>query len=473
MKRSFLGSLFFCATLAALLPGQAGAADDASFQKTVQPFLAKNCIGCHNEKLKSANLSLEGASAAGQPEVWGKVLEKLSAGKMPPPGLPAPPKADIAAVTSWIEGLLKQPASNRESDPGRVTARRLNRVEYNNTIRDLLDVAVRPADEFPVDDSGYGFDNIGDVLSISPMLMEKYMAAANRVSRVAVYGETLPPKPTVLARLLNRRSPDANDVLSTGAYLPYSMRGAMYGSWVFPVDGEYEFRLRIANFRGDTEAAGLSPEERAKAAEERRQRFLALKKGGGRGGPRPEVTPEQLKAREEAARKAAPPRKLILALDGAPIITTVVEGVSAFDYDRGEYTVRVPVKAGERSIRASFPELADLADPRQNINPDMRRGLFVDYLEIVGPREGTTQARMRAADYRESGPPRLPPSGDAARSGRQAAPRHAGATIGRHARRRRPAGARSDPGLSPFSVSHRARSPHAVQRRRPAPGQRA
>ena len=74
---------------------------------------------------------------------------------------------------------------------GRVTARRLNRVEYNNTIRDLLGVAARPADEFPVDDSGYGFDNNGDVLSVSPMLMEKYMQAAENISRLAVYGEAL------------------------------------------------------------------------------------------------------------------------------------------------------------------------------------------------------------------------------------------------------------------------------------------
>ena len=139
-------------------------------------------------------------------------------------------------------------------------ARRLNRVEYNNTIRDLLGVPARPADEFPVDDSGYGFDNVGDVLTVSPMLMEKYMSAANRMSKLAVFGAPYPEKPTRLVRLLNRRSPDAADVLSDGkfgAYLPYSMRGAMYGSWTFPVDAEYEFRLRIANFR-EAPSAGES-----------------------------------------------------------------------------------------------------------------------------------------------------------------------------------------------------------------------
>ena len=139
-------------------------------------------------------------------------------------------------------------------------------MEYNNTIRDLLGVAARPADEFPVDDSGYGFDNNGDVLSVSPMLMEKYMQAAEKISRLAVYGEAVPAKPTRLVRLMNRRSQDAYDVLSegtSGVYLPYSLRGAMYGNFTFPVDGEYEFRLRIANFRGDD--GDLTDEERPAA----------------------------------------------------------------------------------------------------------------------------------------------------------------------------------------------------------------
>ena len=100
--------------------------------------------------------------------------------------------SDVAAVTGWIRklpGVSDASTSARDADPGRVTARRLNRVEYNNTIRDLLGVSLRPADEFPVDDSGYGFDNIGDVLSLSPMLMEKYLSAARAVARAAVFGE--------------------------------------------------------------------------------------------------------------------------------------------------------------------------------------------------------------------------------------------------------------------------------------------
>src|SRR5437588_1007016 len=150
MKRLFIAPLPVCLVIAWLAPIRG--ADDA-FQNTVRPFLAKNCVACHNEKLKSANLSLEAlhdaASAARQPEVWAKVLDKLSSGKMPPPGQPPISKAELAAVTGWIEGVAKDSAANREPDPGRITARRLNRVEYDNTVRDLLGIPIHAADDFP------------------------------------------------------------------------------------------------------------------------------------------------------------------------------------------------------------------------------------------------------------------------------------------------------------------------------------
>ena len=415
MTQKFGAVLGVCAVLALglatrTLNGQAQAtqAHAAEFQQDVLPVLAKSCLGCHNEKAQAGKLNLEPlrdpATTATHTTVWQSVLDKVSSGAMPPPTAKSLTDAERTAVVGWIKKLPGLTAGTTgEAMAGRVTARRLNRVEYNNTIRDLLGVAARPADEFPVDDSGYGFDNNGDVLTVSPMLMEKYMQAAEKISRLAVYGEALPPKPTRLVRLMNRRSQDAYDVLSegnSGVYLPYSLRGAMYGDFTFPVDGEYEFRLRIANFRGDDDA-DITDEERARRAEERRKFFEARKlerekaaaaagtaapaPGGRGGGARREPTPEELKARDEAARKAAPPRKLILTVDGAQVISTVIEGTGAFGYSQGEFTARATVKAGERFIRASYPELADLDSPLQNINPDMRRGLFVDYLDIVGP----------------------------------------------------------------------------------------
>jgi hypothetical protein len=389
-------------------PSVSGQDQSAAFDAEVQPFLEIYCYSCHNEKLSTGGLDLttfvHASAVSRAPELWDKVLEKVASGKMPPGGLPEAGKQQAETVTKWIEGALAAAGFGDQPQAGRVTARRMNRVEYNNTIRDLLGVDVRPADQFPVDDSGYGFDNIGDVLTVSPMLMEKYWQTARELSHLAVFGASVPDKPTKLIRLLNRRSHDAADTASVEAsstYFPYSMRGAMYGTWNFPVDGEYELRLRIANFRSEEDL--LTPEERERRDEERKARRAAraaelAANPDAPPPPRPEATPEELAARLEAARKAAPPRELRMQIDGKEVFSTIVEGASAFGYDRGEYPIRVIVTAGEHSIRASYPELANLDDPRQNINPDLRRALFVDYIDVIGP---FNLAKEPPASYRK------------------------------------------------------------------------
>jgi hypothetical protein len=117
--------------------------------------------------------------------VWENVAHNVGSGHMPPPGSPQPSKVQRARLAAWIRSTISA-ADGRLDDPGRVTMRRLNREEYNNTIRDLLGITLRPAEQFPSDDVGYGFDNIGDVLSISPLLMEKYVAAAEKIVRTAI-----------------------------------------------------------------------------------------------------------------------------------------------------------------------------------------------------------------------------------------------------------------------------------------------
>jgi hypothetical protein len=114
---------------------------------------------------------------------------------MPPKGLPRPPQAQIDALVSFVRGEFENADRNVKPDPGRVTARRLNRTEYSNTIRELLGVDFRAEKDFPTDDSGHGFDNIGDVLTISPVLMEKYIDAAERISARAIGANPLPKKP--------------------------------------------------------------------------------------------------------------------------------------------------------------------------------------------------------------------------------------------------------------------------------------
>ena len=363
----------------------------AVFKAEVRPVVERYCLSCHSEALQSGNLNLESqldaATAASHSAVWRKVLARLAADTMPPQGMPRPSEQERAAVTGWLEGLVGGSVVSKEARPGRVTARRLNRVEYNNTIRDLLGVHATPADDFPVDDSGYGFDNVGDVLTVSPMLMEKYLAAARQVSRLAIFGPEYPKEPTVLTRLLPKRSFDAasGGLVSRSGYLPFSLRGALYGSFVFPVDGEYELRVRIANYRGQ-DPNDLPPE----VVEARRiQREQRRNRPPGQRRVRRVVTPEEIARRDEEARLMFPPEELVTQLDGKTVMTDYVEGSSAFAYSRGEFTVRVPATAGNHTLRASFPGLANLDDPWKNVNPDQRRKLYVDYLDIFGPFDPT------------------------------------------------------------------------------------
>jgi hypothetical protein len=171
----------------------------SSFEKTVEPFLKSNCVLCHNTKMKVGGLSLDGYAESKNPlndrDLWEKVVQKLRTGQMPPKGLPVPSAEEVAEVTGWFDTQFARLDREMRPDPGRVTARRLNRAEYNNTIRDLVGVDFKPAADFPADDSGYGFDNIGDVLSLSPVLMEKYLAAAEKIARKAIVADP-PPKPT-------------------------------------------------------------------------------------------------------------------------------------------------------------------------------------------------------------------------------------------------------------------------------------
>jgi cytochrome c5 len=223
------------------------------FSKNIQPFFSANCYMCHNDKLKSGGLNLEqfnsAASIAQNRETWENVLMKLRTGEMPPKGLPRPNEGELKAVIHWLELEFSRADRLVKPNPGRVTARRLNRAEYNNTIRDLLGVDLHPADDFPQDDSGYGFDNIGDVLSLSPVLMEKYLTAAEKIARSAVFGpEQL--KPT----MVQHRVPGRRIVPSTTPLVDYdvtglSMPNAVHATHRFPVDGDYNIRVVLGGVR--------------------------------------------------------------------------------------------------------------------------------------------------------------------------------------------------------------------------------
>jgi mono/diheme cytochrome c family protein len=186
--------------LAVFMPFQMEGQAQQDFARSVAPILTGTCAQCHNDRAASGGFSVAGLtsheSILKDRATWEKILGRVQAGEMPPPGAAKPAEAAVRAFVTTIKGEFDRADATEKPDPGRVTARRLNRNEYSNTIRDLFDVQFRAEKYFPTDDSGDGFDNIGEVLSVSPVLMEKYLSAAERIARWAISTE-IPPRPIV------------------------------------------------------------------------------------------------------------------------------------------------------------------------------------------------------------------------------------------------------------------------------------
>lgn len=165
-----------------------------TYDNDVKPLLDHYCFGCHNPEKNKGELSLNGyvseQDIAMDRKIWLKVAHNLRNGEMPPPSKPQPTQEQRDMLVGWIESEIFKCDCDKP-DPGRVTIRRLNRAEYNNTIRDLVGVDFSPADDFPTDDSGHGFDNIGDVLSLPPILLEKYLAAAEKILDQAIVADPM------------------------------------------------------------------------------------------------------------------------------------------------------------------------------------------------------------------------------------------------------------------------------------------
>ena len=185
-------------TLPVLLASMAGGLADAQAPSSgfPGPIVAKYCGNCHGATKPKGGLDL--ASARDEAGViknlkgWQKALENVEGGTMPPDEAPQMAEAEAATLVAYLQGVVSKASCKANPDPGRVTLRRLNREEYNNTVRDLVGVDLRPADDFPSDDVGYGFDNIGDVLTLPPLLMEKYLAAAEAVAEAAILADETP-----------------------------------------------------------------------------------------------------------------------------------------------------------------------------------------------------------------------------------------------------------------------------------------
>ncbi len=214
------------------------------FKRIIQPFIAENCAACHNAKSKKGDLDLQAFRSvediANNRERWELIARKIHTGEMPPAGFPKPDARQVKAITGWLHAHFARLDRNLKPDPGRVTARRLNRPEYNHTIRDLLAVDFRPADDFPADDSGYGFDNIGDVLSLSPLLMEKYLTAAEKIARSAI------PDHTPLKPVIERFRPDRLKQVNQEAVSPETFSAGVQVAHKFPVEAEYDLQADLA-----------------------------------------------------------------------------------------------------------------------------------------------------------------------------------------------------------------------------------
>jgi hypothetical protein len=201
--------------------------------------LDRYCVTCHNDRLKTSNLSLEelDLTAAGDhPEIWERVVRKLRAGVMPPPDVRRPPLADYEALRDFLESELDRRAASR-SNPGSVVLHRLNRTEYGNVIRDLLDLDVEVTTLLPPDDSARGFDNVAGSLTISPTLLEAYTTAAARVAKMAVGYWKSPTEMTYL-------TPGDTSQNMHIEGLPLGTRGGMMIRHIFPADGEYKFSIQ-------------------------------------------------------------------------------------------------------------------------------------------------------------------------------------------------------------------------------------
>jgi len=317
-----------------------------SGQSLLETTTARYCTGCHNDKLKTGGVSLSniGANAATlDPATLEKVLHKLRAGEMPPPGMPRPDAATYTALTASLESELDRNAA-AHPNPGAPAVHRLNRAEYRNAVRDLLDLDLDHSANLPPDDSGYGFDNIGDVLTVSPLHMEKYLANARRIARLAI--GTLKPS-SALERFTPPRG-TANDSLDA---LPLNERGGILIHRYFPFDAEYSILVRV------------------------------------RGNPGPGM----------------PPAKLDLRVDGLRV-KLFDAGIDTAEANQGtrNFQLRLPFRAGAHEIGAAFlTENAKLegGPPRGPNNNPSTNGLFVDYVAIGGPYDpkgpGDTESRKR------------------------------------------------------------------------------
>jgi mono/diheme cytochrome c family protein len=223
--------------------GQPGLEDAAAVAETAKykAVINQYCVPCHNQRLKTAGLLLDQADLSNLPahaDTWERVIRKVRGGMMPPPGVPHPDQASRDGLIAWLAAPLDRAAVS-QPNPGRPLVHRLNRAEYANAIRDLLDLDVDVASLLPVDDASSGFDNVADALGVSPVLLESYLSAAERISALAIGDVKAPP----MGQVYRVRQDESQDRHVEG--LPLGTVGGLVVTPTLPLDGEYQFQVKL------------------------------------------------------------------------------------------------------------------------------------------------------------------------------------------------------------------------------------
>ena len=342
----------------------------------LRPIVNQYCVSCHSDSLRTGGLSLETMDAvhvSEGAEIWERVLEKLRIGAMPPPGRPRPDPAVVANVIGWLETELDTAAAVNPN-PGRTdSVHRLNRAEYQNVIRDLLALDVDVTSLLPADSGDeHGFDNIANMLSVSPTLLDRYLSAARKLSRLAVGLPPRNPATTEHRVLLNQDG-------YLGEDLPFGSRGGAAVRHHFPVDGEYLIKVRLYRQLFDY-VIGLGAPHQFEIRLDGEQILSAVVGGEEMTG--------------------APPAGFIGDIFGDPAWEEYAQNAD------GGLEIRLPVRAGTRLVGVSFlgrqTEVEDgVPHPPRYPERDesLESNLWVHTVDISGPYDvsgpGDTPSRRR------------------------------------------------------------------------------
>jgi mono/diheme cytochrome c family protein len=388
---------------------QVPATDVPSAVAAQRAILKQYCLTCHNQTMKERGAvpialdQLDLSSVTTGAESWEKVVRKIRTGVMPPPGRPRPDQATLASLASWLEAGLDQ-AARSNANPGRTESfHRLNRAEYQNVVRDLLDLDVDVASLLPPDDASYGFDNIAGVLKMSPTLMERYLTAAQKISRLAV--GTPPPVANVDYFRLADDLPQDDHIEG----LPTGTRGGIAIRYTFPMDAEYVFRVRLARDLNESVPIYAEPQRLEVGLDGERVGLFTLP-----GAPRaardvvPDADQESVQRPQEPVRRGQGQKSDGQERDAQPVaadpeLPRPPPGPRPGPRERerrnhtdDNWDVRVRIKAGERNVQVAFIKLTSALDETARLpfmhpfpggvnTPETRMGAYLRSVEIVGP----------------------------------------------------------------------------------------